>query len=102
MDRNTFYDKYKRNKQSTTFYKSTAWRKLRKHVYNRDHGLCQYCIKDKKIVPADVVHHIEEITVAWDKRLDETNLISICHSCHNKQHGNKKVQTSRKIRVIKG
>jgi 5-methylcytosine-specific restriction enzyme A len=84
---NQHYDKYQRDRRSTLFYRSGAWRKLRTYIYNKQHGLCQRCLQRGKVVRADVVHHIEEIKEAWDKRLDEDNLECLCHDCHNKEHG---------------
>jgi 5-methylcytosine-specific restriction enzyme A len=97
-----YYDKYKRDKQSTEFYKSKSWKQLRDAAFNRDHGLCQRCLKAGDIVPADVVHHIVEIKTDWNKRLDINNLESICHSCHNKEHKAANREINRKIKAIKG
>lgn len=102
MNRNNYYDRYKRDKRLTEFYKSISWKQLREAIYKRDHGLCQWCLKDDKFIRADVVHHIVEVKAAWDKRLDATNLVSICHACHNKEHNQKKPSHSSKIKVIKG
>ncbi|WP_349773696.1 HNH endonuclease [Sutcliffiella horikoshii] len=52
----------------------------------RDNHLCQRCIKQSKLQAAQLVHHIVEVKVDWSKRLELTNLESICHSCHNKHH----------------
>ncbi|PAE58568.1 HNH endonuclease, partial [Bacillus licheniformis] len=39
--------------------------------------------------PADMVHHIVEVKQDWSKRLDLSNLESLCNACHNKVHGNR-------------
>ncbi|WP_069649649.1 HNH endonuclease [Caloranaerobacter ferrireducens] len=88
-DRNKYYDKYIRNvrdKKYTEFYHSKEWEKTRRLVLSRDKGLCQHCLKENKIVFADVVHHIVELKQDWSKRLELDNLISLCHECHNKIH----------------
>lgn len=63
------------------FYRSKPWRKL-SYSYRLDHPCCEWCLKQGKIVPVDVVDHITPIRVAWDKRLDDDNLQSLCHACH--------------------
>lgn len=84
---NKRYDKYKRNQESRRFYKSKEWRKLRHWVLHiRDKGLCQRCLKNKRIVKADVVHHIKELIDYPELAFEESNLISWCHSCHNRHH----------------
>jgi 5-methylcytosine-specific restriction enzyme A len=85
---NAHYDRFVRDKNSTAFYKSKVWRETRAHVLRRDNHLCQHCYQDKRIRAADMVHHIEELKDAWDKRLLISNLISLCNSCHNRAHGN--------------
>lgn len=85
------YDKYKRDQEARSFYKSKAWEKVRRLVLIRDNYLCQSCLIDKKIIKADVVHHIKELKDYPELGLEMTNLISWCHSCHNRHHklGNK-------------
>lgn len=45
-----------------------------------------------------MVHHIIPLLDDWSKGLDMDNLESLCHACHNKEHGNVK-QVSKKIKV---
>jgi 5-methylcytosine-specific restriction protein A len=78
----------KRDKKYKDFYHSTEWIKTRMVVLIRDNGLCQHCLKKEHITKADMVHHIVEVKVDWNKRLELSNLISLCNSCHNKVHGN--------------
>lgn len=70
---------------SNKFRSTQAWRNKRRIVHIRDKGLCQICIRnlydtytrayDNKLIE---VHHIEPIVEAYDLRLDEGNLISLC------------------------
>lgn len=78
--------RYKRDKKYHDFYKSDEWKRTKALALVRDKGLCQWCIKEGRIRPADVVHHIEEVKKAWDKRLSMENLVSLCHECHNRWH----------------
>ncbi|MEL3973057.1 HNH endonuclease signature motif containing protein [Rossellomorea oryzaecorticis] len=86
------FDKYKRDSKAEKFYNSKAWRKTRNIVFQRDTGLCQDCLKRDKIVSGDVVHHKVELLdgeKGWALRLDHSNLITLCHDCHNSIHKNK-------------
>ncbi|EOO28628.1 hypothetical protein IIU_05746 [Bacillus cereus VD133] len=104
--RNRHYDKQNRNQESKRFYNSTAWRKCRAFVLERDNHLCQECFKQSVITPADMVHHKIHFTDDPSKGLAVDNLISLCHACHNKEHpeksgGKKKKEVSKKINVVK-
>lgn len=75
-----------RDSKLEVFYQSVAWRRLRLLALERDNHLCQWC-NDKGILnKARVVHHIVEVSVDWSLRLTLNNLISLCHSCHNRHH----------------
>ncbi|WIF94304.1 HNH endonuclease [Caminicella sporogenes] len=85
-------ERYKRYNQSRTdvkeqkFYQSKEWKHVREIVKSRDKGLCLLCLSEKKINYCDTVHHIEELKVNWNKRLDLDNLICLCESCHQYVH----------------
>jgi len=66
------------------FYHSKAWRKLSEQ-YRYKQPCCEQCLKDGIVRKADVVDHIVELRDDWSKRLDESNLQSLCHSCHYKK-----------------
>lgn len=55
-----YYNKHVRDKQSTSFYKSIEWKQTRQLVLIRDNYLCQSCLKQARVVPAVMVHHIVE------------------------------------------
>jgi 5-methylcytosine-specific restriction protein A len=77
-----------RNKEYTSFYNSTAWRKLRQQVLIRDNYLCQKCLEQGVVNDKNlIVHHKIELKRDWSKRLDMENLEAVCFSCHNKIHG---------------
>lgn len=80
------YDRYVRNKEDAIIYKNRQWQVVRAIAMARDNGLCLVCLSDKRIRPADMVHHIVE--VAEDKRTayDVDNLISLCNACHANVH----------------
>lgn len=89
---NSRYNK-QRDKKYEQFYNSKAWRILRKNYINK-HYLCEECQKDAKqkkeyiIQLAEEVHHKEPIQTetGWIRRLDKSNLISLCHMHHDIAH----------------
>lgn len=73
------------NDKFNQFYWTKAWKDKREYILCRDNYLCQDCLKNKKITIATEVHHIIKLRLAWSKRLDNNNLISLCHECHRKR-----------------
>src|SRR5699024_372034 len=71
------YDKYERNQESKVFYQSKAWRIVRAYVMARDNGLCQIALRDKRIVKADLVHHIFPLQQYPELGLNPDNLVSL-------------------------
>lgn len=78
--------KKKRKKEPTyisRFRNSKAWQRKRLEVKKRDKMLCQYCLLKGKLTFDNLeIHHIEPISINWDRRLDEYNLITLCTNCH--------------------
>lgn len=66
------------------FYKSTQWRKMSRHWLERN-PICVKCYEQGIIRPAQIVDHVHEIKDDWSRRLDETNLQSLCRTCHNRK-----------------
>lgn len=67
------------------------WRKLSEYKRKID-PLCERCSEQGRTTPACHVHHVVPIKVAPEKRLDITNLMSVCLECHEeleKDAGNK-------------
>jgi 5-methylcytosine-specific restriction protein A len=97
-----YYDKFKRDRDSKSFYNSSSWSSVREQALIRDHYLCQHCLKEKKLVSADMVHHIVPIRDDKDKAVELENLLSLCNPCHNKVHGGKEKEKVKKraARVI--
>lgn len=80
----------RKDKEEQKFYKSKEWIRERDKAKERDIGLCQICLHNKRFTKSDVVHHIVEITEDEDGRLEQYNLISLCNSCHKLVHGSYK------------
>ena len=85
-DTNKRYNIYKRDPETTRFYKSAAWKKKRLYILKRDKYLCQICKRYGRNTEAVIVHHIEELSEAPELKLKNTNLVSVCRKCHNMIH----------------
>lgn len=63
-----------------------------------DQPLCELCLEEGRVTAAEDVHHRVEIGTYDDLErqkmlaFDYNNLISICHHCHMKLHGEKHKQ----------
>lgn len=74
------------------FYCSTAWRRKREEILERDRHECQICKSRGKYRKADLVHHVMHLKdrpelALSDTYLDEEGkerrqLISVCKECH--------------------
>lgn len=77
--------KYTNNDQ---FRKSHTWTDKSLQIRARDKFVCQCCIRKmpgtiRQYEYDDIeVHHIEPLSDAWDMRLDDDNLISLCRTHH--------------------
>ena len=76
------YDKYERRPDVHKKY-GRAWSRIRNR-YAAEHPLCEMCLKEGRLTVMDEVHHI--LPVSKGGTHDKSNLMSLCHSCHNKIH----------------
>lgn len=83
-ERHKRYDEQQRDKKAAAFYKSVEWQRVRQQAMAKTNGLCAYCLENKRIVTADMVHHQKTIKTHWELRLRLDNLVPLCHSCHAK------------------
>ncbi len=72
----------KYNLKEQDFYHTPAWRKARRLTLQRDHYLCQHCLRNKKITKATEVHHSKPIDTHPELALELNNLVSLCWRCH--------------------
>lgn len=85
------------------FYNQKSWRAKRRYILARDGYQCAECLKYGRTSEAKVVHHIIpleeyalmflESRITFEKfyglSLEDKNLVSLCHTCHNKKHPEK-------------
>ena len=71
------------------FYKSIDWRIKRKIILDRDNKECQKCKGNGAFHIAQCVHHIQSLSKSPELALTDSNLISLCNSCHNEEHPEK-------------
>ena len=79
------------NAERRKIYNSERWRRLRAWKFSCN-PLCELCLKNDKIVPAEDIHHVVSFMSSDDpvKRnflaYDFDNLMSLCKPCHQRIH----------------
>ncbi len=76
------------------FRNSRAWQNKREYIRQRDGYMCRICAvgyKDQivRYEPDISVHHIEPLSEAWEKRLEDNNLICLCSYHHSQAESGK-------------
>ena len=75
---------------SRKFYSSQAWNNCRAAYMNQVNHLCERCLRNGLIVPAEIVHHKIELTPSNilnpDITLNFNNLEAVCRDCHSDIH----------------
>ena len=83
QSRHMEYNRHRRDKKTAAFYVSDPWRSRRMLMIRLYDGIDIYAYYiQHRIETADMVHHIEPLTEAWDRRLDATNLIPLSNQNH--------------------
>lgn len=82
--RHTEYDKKYRNKENANVYSGKTWRtKVRPHIMQIYQGFDLYLMcKAHRLVNADMVHHIIEVSEDYSKRYEFSNLIPLTNKTH--------------------
>ena len=96
---------FKKKKETNPFYGTEAWKRCRAAALRRDGGLCVWCMRRGRVtvdakgrrwpVLATVVHHIQHLEDRPDLALDLDNLVSLCDSCHDEAHPEKRKNANR-------
>ena len=84
------YNKYRSNrsdKEYQEFYNSKEWKNKRDRIIAKFKYMDIYSYyKNKEIVSATLVHHINEVKEDYSKRLDDNNLIAVSSKSHSEIH----------------
>ena len=86
----------KYDNETNPFYLTPRWQRKRAAILRRDKYLCQECKRYGRMREAKTVHHIKHLEDAPELAFEDSNLISLCYSCHNKMHPEKGIQGPRK------
>ncbi|WP_283650794.1 HNH endonuclease signature motif containing protein [Ileibacterium valens] len=79
---NKQYEKYYRNWSSKQKY-GRHWKRIRDR-YASEHPWCEECLKEGRYTPVEHVHH--RVPLRQGGSHDESNLESVCKSCHSRIH----------------
>lgn len=99
---------YKNKCADTDNFRSTkAWQQKRTEIKERDLYICQICKRNlyNTVTPAYnakqiQVHHINKLSTAYDKRLDNDNLISLC-TYHHKMADDGLISINELLDIVK-
>lgn len=69
------------------FYKSYEWRTLALDIIKNAHGECAMCKAEHRLTKATTAHHIKYLRDAPELAYERSNLMPLCHDCHEKIHG---------------
>ena len=83
-----------------SFYAGSAWLNKRADVLRRDNYECQRCKSKGKFSKAECVHHVKHLKDRPDLALVDSNLISLCNTCHQYEHPEKLHANVIKRRVV--
>ncbi len=79
---NQRYERYERDPATRSRY-GKQWKRIR-YKYVQEHPFCEECMKHGELVLTEQVHHI--VPLAEGGTNDESNLMSLCKSCHSRIH----------------
>ena len=96
--------KLSRETKATGFYNSKAWKDTRRNYKQSVGGLCERCLSQGIIRPAEIVHHKEPLTESNIQNLELSlgwkNLQALCRQCHAEVHDDIYAQrTGRRYRI---
>lgn len=80
------------------FYKTKEWVRKRREILKRDHYECQHCKAQGKYSRGVIVHHIKHLKHRPDLALVDNNLITVCPTCHERLHPERRKSPKEKKR----
>lgn len=97
--------RYKKRRSSDKFRSTYEWKQKREEIKKRDRYLCLACLnnisnKNNRYNYKNLqVHHIISIEEDYDKRLNSTNLITLC-PCHHKMAEQKEISIEILLKLL--
>ncbi len=70
-------------------YRSARWLRKRNVILRRDKYQCRECKRFGRRKEATEVHHIKHVDEFPELAFVDSNLVSLCHACHNAKHPEK-------------
>ncbi len=84
------------------FRSSTQWTRKAIEIKERDNYLCQVCLSKGKLNCTELeTHHIIPLEEDYERRLDNDNLITLCHR-HHEQAENGNIDRDTLLDMVKG
>lgn len=85
----------KMRSKKDSFRSTSAWQRKAEEIKERDHYLCQVCIRNLYGTKIRLnheslsVHHAIPLEIDFEKRLDNNNLLTVCSMHHEMAEGSK-------------
>jgi 5-methylcytosine-specific restriction endonuclease McrA len=73
--------------RTDVFYNSKAWRRLSHRIINAAHKECRICKQEHRLTRAVLAHHIKPLREHPELAYEPSNLMPLCHDCHERIHG---------------
>ena len=81
--KNSYGNRYKKDSKANAFRSTRKWRDKSQEIRERSNRLCAVCLDKGIINYKDLeVHHITKLSVDYELRLEDSNLICLCSRCH--------------------
>lgn len=68
------------------FYNEKYWRRLSHRIIKEEHSECRLCREAHRLTRAVLVHHIKPLRIAPELAYERSNLMPLCHDCHEGIH----------------
>ena len=73
--------------RTEVFYNSKPWRRLSHRIIKAAHGECHLCKREHRLTRAVLAHHIKHLREYPELAYEPSNLMPLCHDCHERIHG---------------
>lgn len=83
------HGRHDETRRETRFHHSATWTRTARSIQDRDRHLCRACLAgldgtERRLTYEGLsVHHIAPLAEDWERRLDESNLITLCPMHHD-------------------